>query len=145
MPWEQEDIKDVMKLAVGTMIGGALIALASQIYDVLTPLVFALILFIAAAIIIVIIWVTGRKDGRTTPSSEPVPGRLETPASQYANPPSSPGQTSADTKPIMSEELMKAQLEKEEMESRMKMEYKLRKKELKAQKKTNKKVEKEKD
>ena len=132
MAWTQEDVKDVMKKAVGTMIAVAIISLGTAIYSRRDPLIFAIIMSLAAAVIVIIIILQPRLK-RTTSSPQQ---QLSRPADLPSAPPaqdkavgSEPAKQDAEVASIIA-----AALEAKRIE----MEYKLRKKALKAEKKAQK-------
>ena len=137
MAWTQEDIKDVMKKAVGTMIAAAVIALATEIYSTLSPLVFALIMLVAAAVIVLIIFLQPRSKPAAPSQQREATARTDSPSAQPAEKEivSEPARQDPEVQKIIAAADLEAK--------RMEMEYKLRKKELKAEKKAKKKAEKE--
>lgn len=137
MAWTQEDIKDVMKKAVGTMIAAAAIALATEIYSTLSPLIFALIMLIAAAVIVLIILLQPR-------SKPAAPSQQRADTAQADYPPAQPVEKKIASQPTRQDPEVQKIISAADLETkRMDMEYKLRKKELKAEKKAKKKADKE--
>jgi len=138
MAWTQEDIKDVMKKAVGTMIAAAVISLATEIYSTLSPLIFALIMLIAAAVIVIIIFLQPRSKSATPSPQQQASTPDHLPLATTVRE-TEEGSESVGQDAEVSERTSSVDLEAKRME----MEYKLRKKALKADKKARKKAEKE--
>lgn len=146
MSWTRADTKDVMKKAVGTMIAAAFISAAGALFDMLTPLIFSLIMVISAAIIFVIILLAKsekEEDVEATSTSSVDAGTLQQPTNRepqriiFEYGPRA-GEGERRTEPSTRD------VERSEVDEKAKKhEYKLKKKELKAKKKAMKESEKE--
>jgi hypothetical protein len=72
MKYTSDDIKDILKKVLGTLIAAVLITAASSIYEVLSPLLLTLILCVAAALILFFLWRFGKMERKEEAAAGPV-------------------------------------------------------------------------
>lgn len=148
MPWTSDDMKDVLKKTFGTLMASILIIVGAEIYRTGSPLILSLIMAIAAVIILILIWIIGRREKApeitavSPPSSKPEISPMEVYSETKFE-----GKSSQDMiEPSIKKDVVQKPAEKAESSERLaEMEYKLKKKALKTQVKAKKKAEKAKE